>query len=135
LSAGLHTNAVVLTEEMVRTWANAAQSRGVIWPTNQVSQWLLKRFVARTADESLVMGLVYPATNHVDATALTALSTELAQAHALLSGWNCLAARPGAGAIQNVGADHTDGGTGAALALVCVSPADGNSAGAGVCVF
>jgi predicted exporter len=90
LSAGFNTNAVVLTEEMVRTWANAAQSRGVIWPTNQVSQWLLKRFVARTADESLVMGLVYPATNHVDATALTALSTELAQHHALLSGWELL---------------------------------------------
>jgi hypothetical protein len=37
-----------------------------MWPTNQVSQWLLKRFVARSPDECLVMGLVYPATNNVE---------------------------------------------------------------------
>jgi predicted exporter len=90
LGAGFNTNALLLTEEMVRTWANAAESKSVIWPTNQVSQWLLKRFVARSADECLVMGLVYPATNRVDAAKLTALSRQLAQQHALLSGWELL---------------------------------------------
>ena len=67
LREGFNTNALVLTEELVRTWARAGASTGVVWPTNQVSQWLLKRFVARTPDEWLVMGLVYPATNQVDA--------------------------------------------------------------------
>jgi len=89
-SAGFSTNAFVLTAELVRTWARAGASSGVMWPTNQVSQWLLKRFVARTPDELLVMGLVYPATNKVDEAALMALSKRLADNHALLSGWELL---------------------------------------------
>src|SRR5208283_2420469 len=79
-----------LTEELVRSWARAGESKSVIWPTNHVSQWLLKRFVARTPDECRVMGLIYPATNKVDAAELTALSKILAQNHALLSGWELL---------------------------------------------
>ena len=75
LGEGFNTNALVLTEELVRTWARAGASTDVFWPTNQVSQWLLKRFVARTPDEWLVMGLVYPATNRVEAAALADLST------------------------------------------------------------
>jgi lauroyl/myristoyl acyltransferase len=90
LSAGFNTNAMVLTEELVRTWSRAGESKSVIWPTNHVSQWLLKRFVARTPDECLVMGLIYPATNKVDAAELTTLSKQLAQNHALLSGWELL---------------------------------------------
>jgi predicted RND superfamily exporter protein len=89
-SAGFNTNAFVLTAELVRTWSRAGASQSVMWPTNQVSQWLLKRFVARTPDECLVMGLVYPATNKVDAAELTTLSKRLAQDHALLSGWELL---------------------------------------------
>ncbi len=90
LDAGFNTNAFVLTSELVRTWSRAGASTSVIWPTNHVSQWLLKRFVARTPDECLVMGLIYPATNKVDAAELTALSKQLAQNHALLSGWELL---------------------------------------------
>jgi len=89
-SAGFNTNAFVLTEELVRTWSRAGSSIGVIWPTNHVSQWLLKRFVARMPDECLVMGLIYPATNQVAAAELTTLSKQLAQNHALLSGWELL---------------------------------------------
>jgi len=88
--AGFNTNAMLLAEQMVRTWALAGESKTMIWPTNQISQWLLKRFVARTPDECLVMGLVYPATNQVDAGELAALSKNLAQNHALLSGWELL---------------------------------------------
>jgi predicted RND superfamily exporter protein/lauroyl/myristoyl acyltransferase len=90
LEAGFNTNAMLLTEEMVRTWSRDGESRSVVWPTNRVSQWLLKRFVARTPDECLVMGLVYPATNKVNAAELTALSSQLAKNHALLSGWELL---------------------------------------------
>jgi len=90
LREGFNTNALVLTEELVRTWARAGASPGVVWPTNQVSQWLLKKFVARTPDEWLVMGLIYPATNRVPAAALTGLSTRLAENRALLSGWELL---------------------------------------------
>ena len=89
-SAGFNTNAFVLTAELVQTWSRAGAGAGVMWPTNQISQWLLKRFVARTPDECLVMGLIYPATNQVDAGELTTLSQQLAQNHALLSGWELL---------------------------------------------
>jgi predicted RND superfamily exporter protein len=102
LGEGFNTNALVLTEELVRTWARAGASRDIIWPTNHVSQWLLKRFITRMALDSgtgvppvplhqfLVMGLVYPATNRVEAAALTSLSARLAGNGALLSGWDLL---------------------------------------------
>ena len=90
LREGFNTNALILTEELVRTWACAATTPGVVWPTNRVSQWLLKRFVARTPEQWLVMGLVYPATNHVDAAALAQLSSSFAENHALLSCWELL---------------------------------------------
>jgi len=90
LSDGFNTNALLLTEKLVQTWRQDGESKNLIWPTNEVSQWLLKRFVARTPDECLVMGLVYPATNKVDEAALMALSKQLAQNHALLSGWELL---------------------------------------------
>ena len=78
LRAGFNTNALFLTDELVRTWARAGTDTGVFWPTNQLSQWLLKRFIARTADEWLVMGLVTPASNQVDNASLSDLSRGLA---------------------------------------------------------
>jgi lauroyl/myristoyl acyltransferase/preprotein translocase subunit SecF len=90
LAAGFNTNALLLSENMVQTWGQAGGSTTLRWPTNEVSQWLLKRFVARAADQCLVMGLVYPATNHVDSEALLALSDQLAGDHALLSSWDLL---------------------------------------------
>jgi predicted RND superfamily exporter protein/lauroyl/myristoyl acyltransferase len=92
LSEGFNTNALVLTDELVRTWARAGASTNVIWPTNNVSQWLLKRFVAHTPDQWLVMGLIYPATNQVEAASLAKLSTRLAENQAYLSGWQLLGA-------------------------------------------
>ena len=89
-SAGFNTNAMVLTEELVRIWSRAGASKSLIWPTNHISQWLLKRFVARTPDECLVMGLVYPATNSTDAAALIELSNRLSKNGAMLSGWELL---------------------------------------------
>jgi predicted exporter len=90
LREGFNTNALVLTDELVRTWAQAGASTGVLWPTNPASQWLLKRFVARAPDEWLVMGLIYPATNKVEASSLPDLSVRLAEHHAYLSGWELL---------------------------------------------
>jgi predicted RND superfamily exporter protein/lauroyl/myristoyl acyltransferase len=90
LSAGFNTNATVLTKEIVRTWARAGESTNTIWPTNYVSQWLLRRFVTRTTDQILVVGLVYPATNNVDMAALGDLSHRLAEGGAMLSGWDLL---------------------------------------------
>jgi lauroyl/myristoyl acyltransferase len=90
LRAGFNTNALFLTDELVRTWARIGASPGVVWPTNQVSQWLLKQFVARTTNSWLVMGLVYPATNRLEAASLAGLSARLSEHGALLSGWELL---------------------------------------------
>jgi len=90
LAEGFNTNALVLTEELVQTWARAGADTNVFWPTNHVSQWLLKRFITRTPDEWLVMGLVYPATNRVESAALANLSQRLATNGALLSSWELL---------------------------------------------
>jgi predicted RND superfamily exporter protein/lauroyl/myristoyl acyltransferase len=90
LDEGFNSNALVLTEELVKTWARAGADTNVFWPTNHLSQWLLKRFITRTPDEWLVMGLVYPATNRVESAALTGLSTRLAKNGALLSSWELL---------------------------------------------
>jgi len=90
MDAGFNTNALLLSENMVQTWAQAGTRTTLMWPTNQVSEWLLKRFVARSSDQCLVMGLVYPATNHVDPETLTTLSKNLAQGGAYLSGWELL---------------------------------------------
>ncbi len=87
---GFNSNAMVLTEEILQTWAQAGAGTNVFWPTNHVSQWLLKRFITRTTNEWLVMGLVYPATNRVASAALVNLSRRLAQNGALLSGWQLL---------------------------------------------
>jgi lauroyl/myristoyl acyltransferase len=90
LGAGFNTNALLLSENMLQTWTQAGASTALIWPTNQVSEWLLKRFVARLPDQCLVMGLVYPATNQADPAGMAAFSRNLAQSHALLSGWELL---------------------------------------------
>ena len=57
-----------------------------------MSQWVLKQFVARTPDEWLAMGLVYPATNRVAGTALADLSAQMASDGILISGWELLGA-------------------------------------------
>jgi len=85
-----NTNALVLTEELVRAWARAGADTNVFWPTNHLSQWLLKRFITRTPDEWLVMGLVYSATNRVEPAALADLSSQLSRNGALLSSWELL---------------------------------------------
>jgi predicted RND superfamily exporter protein len=90
LNAGFNTNAVVLTEEIVKTWMRAGASTEIIWPTNRVSQWLLNRFVIRNADQILVVGLIYPPEKHMNAAALIDLSHRLAQNDAYLSNWDLL---------------------------------------------
>jgi predicted RND superfamily exporter protein len=92
LAAGFNTNALFLTEELTRAWSRAAGARSTVWPTNDVSRWLLKRFVARDDGQWFVMGLVYPAASHTDAAALANLSSQLARNNILLSGWSLLGA-------------------------------------------
>ncbi|HTR43770.1 MAG TPA: MMPL family transporter, partial [Pseudomonadales bacterium] len=90
LNAGFNTNAVVLTEEIVKTWARDGASAGTVWPTNRVSQWLLNRFVNRSPDQILVVGLIYPPEKRMNAMALIDLSHRLAESDCYLSSWELL---------------------------------------------
>ena len=90
VQAGFQTNALFLTDELLATWTRAGNSTGVFWPTNDMSQWLLKRFVAHSGNDWFVMGLVYTAGNRTSAAALTELSRQLAGKNVLLSSWELL---------------------------------------------
>jgi len=92
LGAGFNTNALLLTDELIRTWSRAAAERGTLWPTNEVSRWLLKRFVVHADGRWLVLGLVYPASGHADPAAVAGLSAQLARQQMQLSGWGLLGA-------------------------------------------
>ncbi len=87
---GFSDDALFLTEELMRTWGRAAGPEAVVWPTNRVAQWLLKRFVARATNEWFAMGAVYPQTNVSSSSPLMKLSQELADHQVLLSGWDLL---------------------------------------------
>ena len=88
--AGFAANALFLTDELVRTWARAGEGAGVLWPTNDMSRWILKQFVARSTNEWFAMGLVHPPTNRVALVELAELSGRMAEDGVLLSGWELL---------------------------------------------
>jgi hypothetical protein len=69
-------------------------------------------------------GLIYPATNQVEAASLAELSTRLAENRRFLSGWELLGSDDAqAGAGKNVAGGHAHGGPRAGFALVRFSPA------------
>jgi predicted exporter/lauroyl/myristoyl acyltransferase len=90
MQEGFETSALFLTDELLQTWTRAGDGREVFWPTNDMSQWLLKRFVARSGHEWFVMGLVYPASHGASAAALAELSRQLEDKNVLLSSWGLL---------------------------------------------
>ncbi len=89
-SAGFATNALFLTDELVRSWARAGESSAVVWPTNGMSRWILKQFVARSTNEWFAMGLVNPSTNRAALVTLADLSGRMEADGVLLSGWELL---------------------------------------------
>lgn len=90
LQEGFNTNALFMTDELLRTWERLGAGTGVAWPTNSMSQWLLKRFVAHSTNQWMSLGLIYPPTNQVSETALIELAGEFEKAHISLSGWPLL---------------------------------------------
>ncbi len=87
---GFNTNALALTDELLHYWQRFGASHAVVWPTNSTSQWMLKRFAARSTNELFGLGLVYPATNRVAIESLTKLSEDFQRVGISLSGWPLL---------------------------------------------
>lgn len=92
MQQGFTREALRLTETMLQTFSRAAATTNVLWPTNATSQWLFKKFVARSTNEWIVLGLVYPATNHVDYANQPMLLSDMPDSHIWLSGWQLLGA-------------------------------------------
>jgi predicted exporter len=90
LTAGFKTNATLLAGEVVQEWQRDGASSTTVWPTNNLSQWLLSRFITRTDDGILVVGLVYPPPHPAKMDAVADLSQRLSREGALLSSWDLL---------------------------------------------
>ncbi|HUD47289.1 MAG TPA: MMPL family transporter [Candidatus Baltobacteraceae bacterium] len=90
LTNGFSTNALVLTDALLTTWHQAAQSPGVFWPTNEMSRWILQRVVARNTNGYLAMGPVYP-NKGASAAAAAELTRQLPADDTWLAGWQPLA--------------------------------------------
>lgn len=90
--AGFNTNATLLAGEVTREWQRdgASATTETLWPTNSLSQWLLSRFIARTTNEILVVGFVYPPSHPAKMAGIADLSHHLAENGALLSSWEFL---------------------------------------------
>ena len=58
-SAGFTTDAMGLTESLLRSWRADASSSANLWPTNEACRWLLKRAVARSGTNWLAAGAVF----------------------------------------------------------------------------
>ncbi|HEV2329432.1 MAG TPA: MMPL family transporter [Verrucomicrobiae bacterium] len=90
LNAGFKTNATLMAGEVVREWQRDGASSTTVWPTNDLSQWLLSRFITRTTNQILVVGLVYPAPRPPKMADVAGLSGRMSQEGALLSSWDLL---------------------------------------------
>ena len=89
LDAGFNSDALILTDELLKDWSAYGQTSGIVWPTNQTSRWLMNRFTAHSTNGWLIMGLVYPATNR-PSTQLAACFKGLDSEGIYLSGWELL---------------------------------------------
>ncbi len=88
---GFSTNSLGLTERILRTWEIASRTPGVYWPTNELSQWILDKVVARSPTNELALGLINPKGTGAEAQhGLSQLERELPAEGVWLSGWELL---------------------------------------------
>ncbi len=85
-TGGFSTNAMVLAHSLLSTWGRMAEATNVVWPTNELSRWILQRVVARETNGFLAMGPVYPLkSGNMD------WARQLPQEETWLTGWQPLA--------------------------------------------
>jgi predicted exporter/lauroyl/myristoyl acyltransferase len=93
LTNGFAPSAVALTARVLDSWRAAAQTTGVFWPTNPMSQWIFSKFAAHTPTNDLGFGVVTPVSTNTAAVSharLAALQAELPRHDVWLSGWELL---------------------------------------------
>jgi len=92
-SEGFTEDSMQLTKEMLSSFDQFGAGTNLVWPTNQVSQWLLDNFVARDTNQWFVMGMVFPSTNTTAITTPKILSGLPPSDSILLTGWQLLGNR------------------------------------------
>jgi lauroyl/myristoyl acyltransferase len=95
-------SALAVTENILNVWQRIVSTTGVVWPTNEMSRWILEKFVARTPTNFYALGLIYPATNSFadsapqsafrtpNAGPLSGLRPQLPHDGVWLAGWDML---------------------------------------------
>ncbi len=81
--AGFTDDALVLTSRIFSNWRTAPKD--IVWPAGPIAEWLLPKFVARTDNGFLALGLIYPG-----ATFSQEKFSGSLPANVLLSGWGLL---------------------------------------------
>lgn len=91
LAHGFNTNSLALTENLFAAWREALARDKVYWPSNSASRWMLEKFVGKTPDGILALGLIHPARDR-SATRrfIDALPRDLQAQGILVSGWEFL---------------------------------------------
>jgi lauroyl/myristoyl acyltransferase len=90
LTNGFASNALVLADSLLESWHEAAESKGIFWPSNDMSRWILQRAVAHSTNGFLAMGPVYPNKGE-SASAAAALERQIPTDETWLAGWQPLA--------------------------------------------
>ncbi len=92
LTNGFAASALGLTSIICDTWERAANTPGVFWPTNRMSEWLLQKAIARTGTNFFVIGLISPGATQqkIEAASLAKIETEMPRDGVWISGWELL---------------------------------------------
>jgi predicted RND superfamily exporter protein len=91
LAHGFTTNSLSLTEGLFTAWGDAVARDGVYWPSNAASRWAVDRFVGKTAEGLLALGLAHPAADRLATRRfIETLPPDLQRAGITVSGWEFL---------------------------------------------
>lgn len=96
--AGFQTNAMVLADAVLDTWARAerlavAGPGRVFWPEQGVNRWMFDKFAARSGEGVMALGMVTPTGRSADAALLMErVEREWGSDGVLLTGWELLGA-------------------------------------------
>jgi predicted exporter/lauroyl/myristoyl acyltransferase len=85
-------NSFAMTDAIFDSWQRASASASLFWPSNAASRWLMEKVIARSSDQSLALGMIYPPASATseDTAWEASLTKELRAAGAWLGSWDAL---------------------------------------------
>ena len=91
LAQGFNTNAWVMMDNIVGTWASLLATDRLVWPTNRMSRWVMEKMVAQSRGDLFAMGFVFPMAGAlVNVDTVSKWANGLAREGFLVSGWGLL---------------------------------------------